>query len=421
MIYYIYDVSRQTVMQAETKQNIILGSSLGARLTAVLLARQGHKVTHFCPPTTAGEHWESAPPLLIRFLELLDARTCLRPAKSRAVLTRDCRLELHGSFSLKDELRRELDHGAEALIQLLGSLEMSAEKLTDFFWDCEGAPVTLTQRLFLPPQLLRHGISYKRLNRIAAEVTRQQLDTRATTLLETCISGHTLVSLTKLTYAELALVWSELSSPQEVAVSALNDLLVNRFQNAGGHYQQLSVDSNLEILPGKHPGIKLAGQCYHANQILIGTGLPSNVTHLPSLSGGYGRKVAARFLAGGPSEILPELCVSSLHGGVPFLARLNNKQPLAEIDISLPFTSQPTDKEELSSWLAALFPFSELQLNALSPGCQLPKLAGFPGRYQSFKLADAHYWNASGASIFPTLLNTGECLAAMTLAAQLAT
>jgi len=154
--------------------------------------------------------------------------------------------------------------------------------------------------------------------------------------------------------------------------------------------------------------------------VLIGTGLPVNVTHIASLSGGYGRKFSARFLAGAPSEILPELSVSALHGGVPFLARLNNKPSGAEIDICLPPSARPTEERELSSWLAALFPFSELQLRELSPGCQLPKLAGFPGRYQPFKLADAHYWNVSGASIFPALLNTGECLAAMTLAALLA-
>jgi hypothetical protein len=408
-------------MQGESNQIIILGSSLGARLAAVLLARQGQNVTHFCPTGTTGEAWETAPLLLIRFLELLDARTCLRPAKSRAILTRDCRLELHGSFSLKDELLRELERGAEALIRLLASLEVHAEKLTEYFWDCEGVPVSLAQRLLLSPRFLRHGLSYKRLNRAAKEVTRHQLNARSTALLETCITGHTQVPFPKLTYAELALAWSEISSSQEVAVSALNDLLVNRFQSAGGHFQQLSAGSSLEILPGKQPGIKLAGQHYHANQVFIGTGLPMNVTHLPSLSGGYGRKFSARFLAGAPSEFLSELSVSALHGGVPILARLHNKQSGFEVDISLPYSTQPVDQNELTTWLAALFPFSDLQLGELSPGCQLPKLAGFPGRYQPFKLADAHYWNISGASVFPTLLNTGECLAAMTLAAQLAT
>jgi len=399
-------------------QILILGSSLGARLAALLLARQGRQVMHLCPTGAAVEGWESAPPLLIRFLDLFDARSCLRPAQTRACLTPQSRLELHGAFSLKDELQRELRDSAQSLIGLLDSLSETGEQLTDFFWETEGVPSTLRQRLCLPAQLLRHGLSNKKLMLPAADAGKQ-LSGIATELLETCISGHSLQPLSKLSHAEMALIWTELASTQDIAPSALNELLVNRLQNAGGTFQQFAPDTELELLPDESPGILLSGQQYLADQILVGSGIPANITHLPSLSGGYGRKVAVRFLAGSPAEILPNKIVSSLHAGEPLRAELTGEKKSPEAEITLPYRSSPLDNKELTGWLEQLFPFCKIQLADQIPGCQMPTLEGFPGRYQNFRLSGSQYWNVSGASLFPTLLNTGECLAAMTLAARL--
>jgi hypothetical protein len=406
-------------MQPETAQIIILGSSLGARLAAVLLARQGQKVLHLCPPGEPAVSWEYAPPLLVRFLDLLDARTCLRPARPQATLTPHTRLELHGAVDLRDELQREFAASRDSILQFLNSLTQTAQKLTDFFWESEGVPNTLGQRILLPAQLLRHGLSRSQLKRSAAEVASVRLEAEAQAWLETCVCGHTMIPLTQLSYAELALVWAELSNPQEISVSAFNDLLVNRLRKAGGNYLQIESDAILEILPGTKPGIMLSGTPCLADQILLGAGLPHSVTHLASLSSGYERKLALKFLAGSPSEIFPTRIVSSLHADHPLRIKLSSDHGDLTAVVSLPFSDQPADTASILPWFETLFPFCELQLSDQFPGCQCPHRASFAGQRQNLQLSDKHYWNVSGASLFPALLNTGECLAGMTLAARL--
>lgn len=405
-------------MPTKTVHIIILGSSLGARLAAVLLARQGQSVVHFCPTGDAGESLESAPPLLIRFLDLLDARTCLRPTQATAILTPASRIELHGSVNLKDELHRELGSAATDLIRHLDKLEETSNKLTDYFWDNEGVPLTLAQRTLLPALLLRHGLSSKRLKRTASDSTRL-LSAEANSLLHCCFSAHCQASLDRLTFVETALTWAELNSPQEVAVSALNDLLANRFKSAGGDYRRFSPDATLEILPGKQAAVNIDGSQLQANHVLLGAGLPSNPTHLASLSGGYTTSYSARFLTGSPAEIFPDRIATTLHGNPPLQIRLTGSKSSRTAEIKLPYQATPADSDTLLERLESLFAFSRLRMTDGRPGCQLPKPVGFPGRYQSFQLSGRHYWNISGASVFPTLLNTGECLAAMTLAAHL--
>jgi hypothetical protein len=406
-------------MQPETSQIIILGSSLGARLAAVLIARQGRKVLQLCPPGDPPTSWEYAPPLLVRFLDLLDVRSCLRPARPQVILTADSRLELHGGVDLRDELKREFAGQSEAVIQFLNGLTLTAQKLTDFFWESEGAPSSLVQRILLPAQLLRHGMTGSQLKRSAAEVANTRLETKASAWLETCIAAHTMVPFAHLSYAELALAWAELSSPQEISISACNDLLVNRFRDAGGRFQQLEPDAVLELLPGTKPGFAHAGKEFLADEILIGAGLPNNLTHLASLSGGYERKLALKFLSGSPAEIFPDRIFSSFHADHPLHIVLGSEPGDLAADVSLPFSAQPVDTDQVQDWLEELFPFCRLQLTDRLPGCQCPQRSGFPGRRQDFQLSGKHYWNVSGASVFPTLLNTGECLAGMTLAARL--
>lgn len=408
----------QYAMPTETVHIIILGSSLGARLAAVLLARQGQSVLHVCPTGDAVDSLESAPPLLIRFLDLLDARTCLRPAQATAVLTPASRIELHGSVSLKDELHRELGSAATDLMRYLDKLEETSNKLTEYFWDNEGVPLSLAQRMLLPALLLRHGLSSTRLKRTAADST-QLLSAEANSLLQCCFSAHCQAPFDRLTFVETALIWAELNSPQEIAVSALDELLVNRFKTAGGNYRRFSPDATLEILPGKQPAVNIDGRLYQASHVLLGAGLPSNPTHLASLSGGYATSCSARFLTGSPAEIFPERIATTLHNNPPLQIRLTGSKGSRTAELKLPYQSAPADSDTMLNWLESLFAFSRLQLTDGRPGCQLPKPVGFPGRYQSFQLSGGHYWNISGASVFPTLLNTGECLAAMTLAEHL--
>jgi hypothetical protein len=407
-------------MQPETSHIIILGSSLGARLSAVLIARQGQKVLHLCPPGDPPLCWEYAPPLLVRFLDLLDARTCLRPARPQAILTEKTRLELHGVVDLRDQLQREFAGQSDAIFRFLNGLTQTAQKLTDLFWNLEGVPTSFGQRILFPARLLRQGLSGARLKRSVAEVTASQLDTEVNAWLETCISGHTMIPFAQLSYAELALAWTEVSSPQEISISAFNDLLVNRFRDAGGRYLQIEPDAVLELLPGAKPGIALSGQQFLAEQILIGAGLPSNLTHLASLSGGYERKFELKFWKGTPSQIFPERIVSSIGANNPLRIRLGSNQGFLSAVVSMPFSGQPAGAEQVLPRVEALFPFCKLQLADQYPGCQSPHPSGFPGRRQDFQLSDKHYWNVSGASVFPTLLNTGECLAGMSLAARLA-
>lgn len=407
-------------MPKDIPQTLILGSSLGARLAAVLLARQGQSVRHVCPPNQSSATWEFAPPLLVRFLDLLDARTCLRPARPLAILTPLSRLELHGSVGLKDELQRELGKDAAELIDFLDQLQDTADKLTETFWDQPGVPDSLTQRALLPIRLLRQGLTVARLQRPAAVAVERQLSTTAARLLATAVAGCSLSALSRLSYAELALAWTELASPQMIAVSALNDLLSSRFQSAGGIYQPITTQTSLEFLPGKQPGVVVAGDEFPARQILIGDGVPGALTHIASLKGGYGRKLQVTFLEGHPAEILPGRIVSALHGSDPLQLCLAADPVPRSAEIRLPFSSEPVALSTVTGWLEQLLPFTRLELTELNPGCQVGKRAGFPGRFQPFQLSGGRFWNVSGASLFPTLLNTGECLAAMTLAKRLA-
>lgn len=390
---------------------LVIGSGLASQLTAALLARVNHQVIQLAPTDEQESGWHSCPPLLVRLLDSLDARSCLRPATPLQVITATQQIELHAGVPLQDELRREFPHSHRQLHELLSGLQRLADRLTDYFWQSEGFP-SGWGLLASPWQRLRHGLTGRGLNRPFREKLAA-LGAPEQAWLKTLLAGYACCDGDSLSLAEAALIWAEVNSPQELSPSALREQLKNRLVEHAGHWQQITWPA-LKMINQQPLQIKAAEQTLTPVALLSEAELTEAHASAP---GKLRNSARFRFVEGGPAGHLASRLLVSTEGKVP--RRILLQQQAGENCGWVQAASgSPETTDEIAVELAEVFPFSRFEVSSVEAGAAIPGRRTFPGLCGPLRDA-SRSWCLNASGLLPTLGNTGHGLLAMSLVGRL--
>jgi len=393
---------------------LVIGNGLAAQLTAALLARLGRSVSQLAPDEGWVSDWNSCPPLLVRLLDSLDARSCLRPARPVQIITATQQVELHGGVPLQDELRREFPRSHRQLLDFLSALQRLADRMTDYLWDCEGLPGGFTAWLTSPWQRLRHGLVGRSLNRLLKpELAVFGAEEQA--WLRTLLAGYACAAWERMSLAEAALAWAELSSPQELSRSALREQLKNRLVEHAGHWQSIELPV-LQLVNEQPLQVRAGEQTLEPAQLLSEVDLSANPP--TAASGCRGPAGRFRFAEGHPAGHLADRLLIMTSEQSPLRLALQERDDAVSghLEIESGATATPAALERV---LTEVFPFCRFDLQTTDSSVTSAGRPRFLGLTD--KLATpTHRWNLDASRLLPSLGNTGDCLLAMSLVSRLA-
>ncbi len=401
---------------------IVLGESLASRLAATLLAKAGKKVLTFSLHPPPFSPWLFNSVHLDQILDQLGGRNCLTSARKLQIITRLSRVELHGNQPLGEELRREFASCHIQVEVLLETLEAQGHRLESQLLTNGGLPLfDLAGRLRFRKKLLLSRYGFHSLLKPLSSLFNVITNPAARTFLEALFCGLAMAPLDRLTIAEGALLWSSACQPQGISRSALDDLLLRRYEQFHGGREPLdtiqTIDNNGLIQ------LKNAWSC-SAETLVVGC--PTAVSYLPESE----QKLFRCHTPPSRWKTSPILT-----GMSPILAPriiLAEPQPLR-----ITLTSTPTgtvgtaetqaktlSEEELRSQLAEILPFASFGLSPLPPPeatadeVRWPRSSAFPGTTQRLKLKKNLLF-CNGAGAVPHLGSTGEVMTGVALARYL--
>jgi len=404
---------------------IILGDSLASRLAGVLLAKAGKRVMTFRPQQPTYASWLFNSLHLSQVLEQLGGRNSLTAARKLQVITEQSRLELHGRQTLGDELRREFPSSHQQVGNLLGHLQEIGARLETLILDGAGLPLfDLAGRIRFRRKLLFSRLNVRGLNRPLRGLLDQIDDAAPRTLLEALFSGLAMAPADSLRVAEGALLWSSASQPQGISKSALDDLLLRRYEQFHGSIEPF--DTIERIAEDGTLYLKNGAIC-SADTLIVGS---SDV--ILSLASSQ-RKLARIHPAPWRWQTSPILIGTS-----PVLASrviLAHPRPLRVTLAQSPTGTictteyrgignpEPPTEETLRSQLTTILPFASFSLTPATPepsttdGLRWPSCRAFPAT--SLRLRFTEQLLLGSADALPFLGSTGEVMTGVALAQHL--
>jgi len=395
-----------------SRDNLIIGGNLAAQLTAVLLARLGQKVTHLDTGTPGGPFWNNCPPLLLRLLDSLEARTCLCPARPLQIITEEHQVELHGGLPLQDELRREFPHRHRELLDFLNGLQHLAERLTDYLWDGEGLATGWLGHLGTPWMRMRHGLLGRGLNRPLAGMLTD-FPASEQIWLKTLLAGYARCDWRTLSLAEAALIWAELSSAQELSRAALREQLKNRLVEHAGEWRQID-PSALKWDAGNPRQVTVGQQTYQATALLSETDPESVSERNESLL----NEERFRFADGHPAGHLADRLLVAGRDQTPLRIALQMRD--GTLAGALQSAAAATETASTLDRLKSIFPFCRLESETAVHGRLIePRRRAFLGLRDRLDRGPGN-WDLNTGHLLPALGNTADCLLAMSLVSRLA-
>ncbi len=417
MSQYFYDV-------------IIIGESLAATIAGTLLAKGGCRILTFRGQDRHPDPWFFSSLHLEKVLETLGGRACFTEPPRFQVLTREHRLEIHGSHSLEEELQREFPASFSPLAVLLQELLSLGSRLEETLCAAGELPLFgLTSRFRFHRKSLGRHLSGRQL--------RQPLTARWSTLssdsarrtIATLFAGLSLKPAEELTLAEGALLWNSANRPDGVSQVDLADFLKRRYRQFHGVEEDYSRLAPIEYQADHLTGLTLkgGGKCRGAHFLL---GDRKGLDFLPGkFTDWIGPEPTRERLETivSADHISPLLAPRVIIEGLPPL-RLEFPAGPTKAAIewgsggNLPSMGTALLKDRLSLAL----PFAKLQIpevsvkSAVKPSGRVIKSPRrtFPGAASPVKLAK-NLWYCHGKGVLPALGTIGEVLVGVSMANHL--
>lgn len=399
---------------------ILLGESLASRIVGVLLAKAGQRVLTFQSKHPADSGWLFASCHLDRLLDQLGHRQPLGKAPRLQILGDRARVELHGRYSLEEELRREIPEDADLLLQLFQRLKALGERLDAQLLEQVGAPLgSLTDRLWYRAGHWLLGSTQRSLGTPLSNFFEPFAEA-SRAWLNILFSGLALAPVEELTLAEGALLWHGLSQPQAPEEGQLDDLLSRRYLQFHGLYEPLT---KIAALGDGHRLQLHDGRECSADTLIIGQSEALLMEITAALPPFQHPRPRGRWDSGAlrpaPSKVLAPRII---HGENPCL-----RSSLHAHDGGMHCYSESpaeTAQEAVMGHLQDLFPFSSLapkRLNTVddSGGNSLRRsFVAFPGTLQNPWLSRSLAL-CQGTCIFPRMGSIGEILTGFAVAGRL--
>ena len=402
----------------------ILGGSLGARISAALLAKMDRRVLFLDNLAPAPPVWFLSSIFLERILDMLGGRSCFVPRQPLQILSSQARVTISDDHPLEKELKREFGGPGRAVSEWLCRLAAQGEKLERVLWENGGLPwPSLKAATRFKLLCMRRKINWPGLESpVDRPVNQFPLPIR--TFLTDFLQGLTLRNIEQLSQAAAALVLSQAMRPETIRGEAFSGLLDKRIEQFHGLQSSLEDLEQLDFDGANwtHGRMKDGSQ-FSAETFLLGDVRLLNrfaaatkdqwftPQELPAyrtsgLSGQLSPLLASRVICGGeiPLRLVIEHVDDQPHGLVLAGGSITEQNLRQQLETALPF---------------ARYQMTEL---AGQPGSFSP---GFPGDTSQglaslpLRIGGNFYWADSGG-LMPELGPAGAALLAWTLAENLA-
>lgn len=397
---------------------VILGSSLTARMTAALLAKQGQQVFLFQSPESPSHWWHSSL-FLEKLLGTLGGRACYAPCQPFQVISAHARVTIHPEIPLDRELSREFGtvSGGDVLGHL-HSLQQLGEQLELLLWEFGGLPErSFGEQLRWRWQAQRRKVPVGSLTApLAARLA--VADAAARDWLTDLFQGLALQPLAQLRVADGALLWAQARRPEGIHAVELLQLLDKRCEQFHVVTAPLSELSAITQEGRQWQGTLHGGGRFVAAQLLLGdrrgtlpamTGLPLPGKNLDAPGGLFTSP-----LNGNLSPLLENHVIA---GGPRPLRLVVTQTPEGQIG-QLEGTGT-TDLDILREQLEPILPFARYQLTpAYAPDPAPP--AKRPLSLGNVPIRTGHHvWCGDAMWLLPQFGNAGAALLSWTLLQKL--
>jgi|LGVF01.1.fsa_nt_gb hypothetical protein len=358
-------------MAAEHYDLIVLGAGLAEQIAATLLAGQGYRVLSFPADSQTDEQSLTCCPALNKLLKALEGEHLLRDStESLQLVTDDIRLQLGGPLPLAEELWREFPEHHASMLALLARLDEWGRKLSLLLSSPAPDSSLLALRLLiLYRRQLGQNLPARRLQHPILKLTTTLGARKPQQALTHLLSGLCLVTPARLSIAEAALKWHIITRPQTISLSALNQLLEERYAAVGGQSLPLEELAGIIHTGKRQKGVSLLnGKLLNARQFLVGS-LPEHIELHPALASTLAKrpcKPQSWTLSGLPLQRLPMLAPKVVLAGEQTLRLTwdkNSSSPGQALLETIRHTDQTVLKlESIRHQLSSVLPFTDFEL-----------------------------------------------------------
>ncbi len=404
----------------------IIGGSLAAGITAALLAKQGCKVLFLRNREMQAPAWFHSSIFLEKLLGVLGGRSCFVAQRPIQVISEKSRVTISSDIPLDGELTREFGAYGPAVNQWLAELHIHGVKLEELFWENGGLPwPSLKAAARFKLLCLRRRIN---LTELEQPVTQKlgQIPASARIFITDLLQGLSLLKISKLTYANAALLWAQALRPENLKEPDFSLMLSKRFEQFHSDKAQLDDLETLDFDGSRWTGgVFKSGGRFTAKIFLLG-----DKRWIDLFSAGKATlaqppqaPVARRTsdLHGQLSSLLETRIICG--GDLPMrLAIEEHDHELQGLVLSVPAATEVSIRQQL----APVLPFAKYQLTeeVLLTDADITRSTESARNMQLSKLPiriAANLYCADRTAMFPELGAAGSALLAWTIVENLGT
>lgn len=398
---------------------IIVGDAPAGRLAGILLGREGSRVLHltgFGWPTYL--LWQSSQ-LFELLLDRLQARTCLTTPLPVQFHQQQLCCEIHGANLWSDEVRRERPDCYQQILGLLDQLSKWGALLQESLYQMGTSPgSSWKNNLSWKLTTIRNGIpgACRKLT-LAAWLKSQDVPISARTFISGLLTSCSLDLEDRLSLAEAALLWSQLTNRHMIAPAALNSILSQRLTDTGSETRSAFDLSAIAQGPNQTVTCTVGKQTFTSDALVVSGQSGWMIDGWPAEPQQASRPAVWQLdqFAGSASRLLaPRLLVDSNAGSFQVGIGQRDGQPNIYVRTGLDLT----ETTELTAEVARLFPFAEFLPMLKETGTFGGERIGPCGEQVNFQ-PEKNIFVGAGAIFYPTLGPLGEVITAMSLVDQL--
>lgn len=250
----------------------IAGNSLSARIASALLAKNGYRILLLEDSLQSDFSWPFSSVFIENVLATLGGRSCFTHPSPFQVISPGSRITINSENPVETELKREFGERSGTQVSgFLAELQEKGQKINQLLWLNQGLPWSgLKARCRFRFLSIRQRIPIPEL-KASLQPGIDGFDPLAKEFLKSLFEGLSLCPLEKLSVGEAALLWTQVSRPENLSKTEFDTLLRKRFEQFHGHSESLQNLEKLDFQNQRFIGGHLRDKgAFTAKHLLVG-------------------------------------------------------------------------------------------------------------------------------------------------------